>query len=587
MSDLEQEFDAFFKGELYATLTQNRRLFLIFHPLLCVVTALVIWLWQADANIFIWLCLVLGFHLLLAYYAKKPRPNQASHDNMLHQHSMASMITGFGWGCVVYLFFDADNPIYVFWLMTMYMGYLLSSLAFSYVYLRNFLSFTISLSIPAWARLLFEPELAYNLIALMTMMFIFLLAKVVGLTQRNFKNQQQTSFENKKLLHQLTEEKIRTDRALAAKNQFLAAASHDLRQPLNAINLFVDVLQPMQSNVEADDIIDKIRVSLRGLNSMLHGLLDISRLDANVIENAPQHLMLNSVMDELVEEVKPKASHIKIDNQISIACPVYADPLLLNRVIRNILDNAVKYTKQGHLRLYAEVQSNKVMLAIEDTGIGIPEDKLPLIFDEFFQLNNPERNRTKGLGLGLAIVKRLCSLANIEIKIDSEPDIGTTVTLAIQPGSYSHKSEPLTYNTSGSAAMSLHGKRILVVDDELDIVESTSRLLYQWQCEVVAADNQEVALAKLTNLNNLPDLIISDYRLADGRNGLDLIEAVRDEFNTQIPALLITGDTAPDKIQQAKAADCIVLYKPINSDDLETAIKNALTVCKLEKRNDG
>jgi CheY-like chemotaxis protein len=215
---------------------------------------------------------------------------------------------------------------------------------------------------------------------------------------------------------------------------------------------------------------------------------------------------------------------------------------------------------------------SSIQLRIVDTGIGIDEGQLERVFDEFHQLNNPERNREKGLGLGLAIVQRLCHLANINIQLQSVVNGGTTMELLIPQGDPTLITQPTV-----SPPLSFAGALMVVIDDEKDILDSMQHLLKVWHCDVVCGADLNAVQQQLASLNQVPTMLICDFRLEGNNNGLDAIEALRDEYNRDIPALLITGDTGPDRIIAANEANCEVLYKPIDGDALEAAITRCLT----------
>jgi CheY-like chemotaxis protein/two-component sensor histidine kinase len=367
------------------------------------------------------------------------------------------------------------------------------------------------------------------------------------------------------VLAELAREKEAVEQAVAAKDRFLASASHDLRQPLNAISLFAVALRPLQTKPLGNEIVDKILLSLKGLNGMLHSLLDISRLDANVVENQPKHIALQTLVNQLCDEYQEKAPHLTISCHIEQQITVFVDPTILYRVVRNLIDNAVKYTTRGEVKIDANLVGDDIVeLVISDSGIGIPEDKITTVFDEFEQLNNPERNREKGLGLGLAIVRRLCSIAEIEIELRSTLGQGTVVTIkleTVQQGESVKADSPVS--------VELGGKLALVIDDEHDILFGMQELLTGWGCDVIVSDSLDEAIDKLSQHGSVPDFIISDLRLRAGEQGDDAIDAIREEFNVDIPAIVVTGDTAPNQVAALKESGLAVLYKPIDPSDLK------------------
>jgi CheY-like chemotaxis protein/anti-sigma regulatory factor (Ser/Thr protein kinase) len=298
---------------------------------------------------------------------------------------------------------------------------------------------------------------------------------------------------------------------------------------------------------------------------MLHSLLDISRLDADVIENQPKHIALQTLVDQLCDEYQEKAPHLNIICDIEQQITVFVDPTILYRVVRNLIDNAVKYTSQGEIKIVANVVADDMVeLIISDTGIGIPEDKITTVFGEFEQLNNPERNREKGLGLGLAIVRRLCSIAAIEIELNSRLGEGTVVTIQLATAQQQKIVKPTL-----PASVELRGKLALVIDEEHDILFGMQKLLSGWGCDVIVSDSLQQAIDRLSQHGGVPDFIVSDLRLRESQRGDDAIDAIREEFNLDIPAIVVTGDTAPHRVAALKESGLAVLYKPIEPRDLK------------------
>ncbi len=567
------DFEAYLGIERFYHLTKNRRNYYVSQVASILLTVAILWQWFDPRHILLWVMVVLSWHAAYIYLHEASQKNvQENYRSLLNRHCFFAVINGLCWGVVPLIFFTTESPIYTLLIVTQYLGYMAGCLSYSLISLKSFLGFSLAISMPVLCRFFIESDMVYQLMGLTSIGFLILLTNIVARGQASFDETMRLHYDNLKLLERVEQERARAQQAIHAKNQFLAAASHDLRQPLNAVNLFVDALQPMHSGKEYNEIIHKIRLALRGMNEMFHGLLDISKLDANSVDNYPQHLWINDIAESLINEVVPKAGHLKIHNQITHRYAVFVDPIVLTRIIRNILDNAVKYTLAGSVEINANQQGDHIVFTIEDSGIGIEREKLESVFDEFYQLNNPERSRTKGLGLGLAIVDRLCKLSNIDIKLSSTLGVGTEVTLRIPKGDPSE----ISSDSSNQKKVDLTGMTVVVIDDDQDIVDGASRVLTQWGCRTVCGNNLREVLQALTRESQVPDIILSDYRLAKGENGLEAIECIRSEFNIHIPALIITGDTSPDKVALMKRADCLVLYKPINSSELKEGLEATL-----------
>lgn len=475
-----------------------------------------------------------------------------------------SFLAGFIWGMVPVLFFVTDNIIYLAFIIALYTGYVSGGLAVSFSYHLNFAIFSIGLTIPFAGRMFYQGGDPYTVIGGLSIFYVLALIYVSKNSSDLYLASAKIQYNNAELVAELAREKEAVEQAVAAKDRFLASASHDLRQPLNAIGLFADALRPLQTKPLGNEIVGKIRQSLKALNGMLHGLLDISRLDAAVIENQPKPISLQTLVDHLCSEYKEKAPHLDIEYQVDQQVIVFLDANILYRVVHNLMDNAVKYTQEGGVNVVAKkMHEDTVELTISDSGIGIPEDKFATIFDEFEQLNNPERDREKGLGLGLAIVRRLCSIAEIKIDLSSKLGKGTVVSLEL-PTTLNQE----VSNATSFAPVELGGKFALVIDDEKDILFGMQQLLTDWGCDVITSESLQQTMENLGKTNKVPDFIISDLRLRDNERGDQVIGAIREEFNKHIPAIVVTGDTAPDRVAALTESGLTVLYKPVDSGEL-------------------
>ena len=536
-------------------------------------TVIVLWSLFNHVHLLLWALFSVLISALswLSRSSFQPESSTGDQKRWLLRAATMSFFVAFAWGLVPILFFTTESTNYLIFIVCVYAGYVAGALSVNFSYLPCFLAFCLGISLPFGARMFYQSEAQYTVIGLQVVFFVLMLTYVCANIQKLFVRSARSNYEIEMLNQQLAAEKEAVEQAVAAKDRFLAAASHDLRQPLNAISLFVDALRPLQSGSAGREIVDKIRLSLKGLNGMLHSLLDISRLDASEVEFAPRHICLNSLIEQLVEEYQPK-TQVTIQNQLSQDLVVFNDPTLLYRVIRNVLDNAVKYTPSGLITLTADQTDQITRLSVKDTGSGIPQHSLKKVFDEFEQLQNPNRNREKGLGLGLAIVKRLCRIGEIDLELQSVAGEGTEVIFRIASG----VRDEVT-SIPAESSWKLAGQLLVVIDDERDILEAMQRIIANWGCNCVAADSLEEAMAKLAEQSQVPDIIISDLRLKDGKEGTDAIETLREEYNREIPALLITGDTAPDRISKVRASGLSVMYKPVDSTELRQKVEAELS----------
>ena len=371
----------------------------------------------------------------------------------------------------------------------------------------------------------------------------------------------------------LREQKEIAEQASLAKSSFLAAASHDLRQPVHALGLFVGALRGIELPPEGLELVEQIEASTAAMDTLFGALLDISRLDAGVVEARPRPFAIQPLLARICREFEAEAQ----DKGLSLVhhpcgAVIDTDPVLLERILRNLVSNAVRYTSSGRVVVGCRRRGRALGVEVWDTGPGIPADMRQRVFQEYFQLANPERDRSKGLGLGLAIVRRLAELIQGELVLRSEAGRGSCFAVSIPRAAADAALE--TADASEAAAGALARRLVVVIDDELAIREAMTALLAGWGHEVVAAGSAAEALERLADCPVRPDVIVCDYRLRDGETGIAAIEALRSEYNAVLPAMLITGDTAPDRLAEAQSSGLLLLHKPVPNGRLRAAIAN-------------
>lgn len=356
-----------------------------------------------------------------------------------------------------------------------------------------------------------------------------------------------------------------------AKSRFLAAASHDLRQPLHALGLFAAAARNHLATGQGQHILNKIESSIGSMEIMFDALLDISRLDAGVLKPNVKPFVLNDLLIRLASEYTPRAQAKGLRLRIRpCSHAVLSDPALLERVLRNYLANAIRYTQNGGILLACRARKNTVNIEVWDTGDGIASSNFKEIYQEFYQIGNAERNKANGLGLGLAIVKRISELLSHPISLSSRVQRGSKFAIEVltaQTGTNTMDD----YQSQPPNDAVLVGAVVLVIDDELNVLEAIDIVLKQWGCHVIMARSASEALAVLGPLGTTPDVILSDYRLRGQETGQDAIRAVQREFG-QSPAALITGDTAPDRLHEAAESGYTLLHKPLNPRQLKAAL---------------
>ena len=373
--------------------------------------------------------------------------------------------------------------------------------------------------------------------------------------------------------------KIQTESANKAnldKSRFIAAASHDLRQPLHAVNLFTDVLEHEIKIEKQRDTLDHIRRGLSSMGELFDALMDISRIDAkdfpmNLSQFNTEPLIQNLVRQFVLDAEKSNTSlHYR-----GSAYWVHSDSLLLEQILRNLISNAVKYTEKGCVEVFCRSDAHKtVTIHIKDNGIGIAEGDHKSIFEEFTQLNNPERDRNKGLGLGLAIVRRLTNLLGLTLRLESEPGVGSEFILEVPKANPTMNCEVTTHLESSGNDNQLHGLKILVIDNEEEVTEATRLMLENWGCEARACNNSDKALSMIQGDDQF-DIVLSDFRLAGKLDGVELIQEIRKVRPEQL-GLIVSGDNGKEINKKAKGAGLVLLHKPVKPAQLHMAIGKIL-----------
>ncbi|UCV05280.1 ATP-binding protein [Dechloromonas denitrificans] len=352
------------------------------------------------------------------------------------------------------------------------------------------------------------------------------------------------------------------ERANCAKSRFLAAASHDLRQPLAGLALYIAALEH-KLGASDQQLVSGMKNCAATLSEMLSHLLDLSKLEAGVVVPKPCDFELDALLKRVVSSYGPEARSkgLKL-RHTRFGLTGRTDPVLFQRIVGNLVDNAIRYTAHGGVLIGCKRRQGKMWLEVWDTGIGIPADKTGEIFEEFKQLDNRERNSTKGSGLGLAIVTKMASLLGLQINLCSRLGKGSVFAVELPLGEAAKPMPPV---------QEPHIPLIIgVVDDNAELVKALTYALAEIGHQVVSAPSGAELLARLGG--NPPNLIISDYRLAGNEDGFNVIATLRKNFGSQLPALIITGDTDPQVIRRMARKQIVVLHKPLSLDVLRTRI---------------
>ena len=370
---------------------------------------------------------------------------------------------------------------------------------------------------------------------------------------------------------ELAAQKSAAEMANAAKSHFLAAARHDLRQPMHAIGLYVEAMKPLLRGRQASVTLDKLAASVSALEGLFNAILDVSKLDAGAVQPQWQTIPLREFLQELGASLYMDAAHKGLTLRVrACAGNIQGDPQLLERVMRNLVSNALRYTDRGGILISARRHGEQAIIQVRDTGEGISDADLPRIFDEFYQVHNTARDRSQGLGLGLSIVRRLAVLLGYPLSVQSEPGRGTVFTLIVPLCE-----KPLTEIRQQPAPdFSRMQGRVAVVDDDAQVLDALRILLLSWGLDVTAAVSGDDLCTKL---DAVPDVLLTDWRLAQGETGQQVVEKLCAKYpEATIPVLVITGDISVDNLEITRLSALPALHKPVKPARLRAFLAQML-----------
>lgn len=361
--------------------------------------------------------------------------------------------------------------------------------------------------------------------------------------------------------------RLEAERANMGKSKFLAAASHDLRQPLQTISLIQGLLKNRATDEQTQSLVHRLDETITTMSSLLDRLLDINQLEAGTVRPEIKSFPLDGLLGELRSEFLFHTATKQLDwRVVPSSLTVLSDPRLLEQIVRNLLSNAVKYTERGKILLGCRRQGEHVRIEIWDTGVGIPQSELSAIFEEFHQLNNPARERARGMGLGLSIVNRLATLLGHTISVRSTGGGGSVFSVAVPLGRTAKASLDLRENTA-PPAIAFEG-RVLVVEDDPDLRDMLQCLFETEGLRTTAAADALHALELLEEHKLVPDLVVADYNLPRGMSGLQLIERLQAGKSNPPRAIVLTGDISTASLLEIARHDCLHVNKPVTATDL-------------------
>lgn len=496
----------------------------------------------------------------------------------LNLMSGAVGIVGFGWGLGWMLMAPdlqmVNRMIYVY----MITAAMISGMFAYSVNWPTFLAFTLpimisSLSTALWPNDFFPWPFLVGLASLY--LVVFSIAKNFSQT---FEDSIRLRFRNERLYHALANERDQSVAANVAKSKFIAIASHDLRQPMHAVNVYLDLVNIDELPSAEKNSYAKIKSSISTLNAMFDSLLNISKLDADVMQVNERVFSLKELASTLRDLTETKASNKTLT--LNITCPdvlVYGDKLLLQQTITNLIANAIQYTENGKVDVLFQTEQDRLVVEVHDTGCGIPESEQQQIFQQFFRADKT-RALHDGLGLGLSIVKRLCDLMGAKVRVVSQEGVGSrfvvTTPFLVSVNEDDMQRARVSVQTA-TVAKTLHGKCIAIVEDNPVIAEAYRHTLINKGASVhVLSEHDHELEAQLETIDRI-DCVLCDYRLGQ-TTGDRLIEKIRENFNEEIPAIIVTADTSPSHINLFAKLHVQVLHKPISFQEIALAIENTI-----------
>jgi signal transduction histidine kinase/ActR/RegA family two-component response regulator len=488
-------------------------------------------------------------------------------------HCNALTSNALAWGSAPWLFFPTGNLPLISLMMLVLLGVSSGGVASLAPYRPALFGFIVPVLTGLAAALLWQRDVTLFYLAICTLAYLFLSLRF-GLQQNRLLTEAlRARYEKEDLAQRLAEQVRKVERASLEKTRFFASASHDLRQPLHSLGLFSSAILARLASTPDEPLARNMMHCVDALETSFSSMLDVSKLDAGVVEVKAEPVALADIFRRLQVNFGQQAESQGLALRFKPGCKwVYSDAALLERMLGNLVHNALKFTQTGGVVVLARTRGQNVSVEVWDSGRGIDDKEVPRIFDEFYQVGNLERDRSKGLGMGLAIVRRIALLMKVQVQVHSRPGRGTAFRLLLPRAVANAETTSLETLEGSRATSSLAGLRVLVVDDEETVRSSTAAALRLYGLQVDVADGllqaREVAAMPGPRL----DALITDFRLRNEEDGIELAAELRAMLGWKLPVLLVTGDTAPARVRQARHSGLRVLYKPVKAHDLVEAL---------------
>jgi signal transduction histidine kinase/CheY-like chemotaxis protein len=567
-------------AEAIQQLYQSEPLIIIGLPFITYALCMGLWDSVSHTNLIIWAC-SMTFLSVVRYPIYRKfilRQKNQSLNIWVKRHLIQSTILGILWGVeTIFIISQTDTEGIMFWTIGLMGNYMVAIPILAY-WLPSFIAYVffgpLAISISFYIYQVPKYEFLIIFVYIATSLVIITVFQLHHLIMTSIKNR----FENSDLIIQLRQEKNHAEQSDRSKSHFLATASHDLRQPLHAMGLYIYALNQLVMQPEQKKIIEKLQQSEKSLKKLLNALLDISTLDSGNQSCQQQAISCQTLMQSLVTEFQPQFYDKKTKFRVKFSqYRVLSDPTLLTRMLRNLLHNALRYAEGYQVLFSARKRANSILFQVWDPGIGIPQDKQQQIFEDFVQLHNHARQQEQGLGLGLSIVQRLSQMLQHPISLKSVEGQGSVFSITVNITYQTIAPNQTTIPTSPTPQQVLN-KTVFLIDDQLDALDAMVLLLESFGCQVISAYSMQ-HLFKQINTQQLiqPDAIVTDYRLSERYTGIDVIKRLRQHYQSTVPALIITGDTSPEKLKLFQDSRIPILYKPVPPHRLRLFLQRVKT----------
>lgn len=561
----------------------------VMHTLLVLIVGWMYWGVADQDSLLLWLGAMLTvslgrFAMVQVFVAREPGDEEIEWWD--RAYLIALFVNGVIWGAAGFLLYPPDNTIYQVVLAFVIGGMSASATASLAARQAAIVLAVCPAMLIASVRFLFDGTEGHIEMGVILLLYLAVLMNIGRAMHRQIIDSLSLRFENQALVESLENSvsELEVARGIAeqsnrAKTRFLASASHDLRQPVHAMTLFVSALmRRLVEDQNSQDLIAKINRSLDSVRGLLDSLLDISKLDAGIVHVREERIELRVLLDQVVNEfaglAEEKSLYLRAAGPTAF---VESDIVLLGQIVRNLTANAIRYTKSGGVLIAVRKSGDTARVEIWDTGVGIRTEDQEEIFQEFFQLRNVSTDQQGGLGLGLSIVKRTCDLLNCKMELMSELGKGSrfVVTLPLAADQEQHASQLDMHAPDMSVGQ--EASHVLLIEDDPLSADALKGLLESWGYKCALTDGLAGLADAIGSFGNRVDLIISDYRLADGETGDYVAREVRSKVGENTPVLIVTGDTGPDRLLDLRETGLDLLHKPVQPAELRAIVRHLLT----------